>query len=590
MRNITTINARAYLWPLRLVCLLAFLLTTIMAKGVNNHYYYKATVTSQGNGKVYISKTNNQPNNNEYKVDYMDITGDESNGESYATANLYLWVQPDDYYSFDHWERTVSGNKSGAQNFNREVVSLSGSNPFTDNVQYNGSENDKTQINYYAHFKPVTGLVNVSSEGNGTATIDNTESKVGDNVTLTAIPSGGSIFLGWTKDNGSSYVSTANPYSFTVSSRGTYKAHFSTVSDKVYVRLQNKSTGRFISFWGTGSPTGSITNTLTFGNSLKMIAAASAQGNPTTVFMKATHKDGLSSVGDDLTAHGISYSSLAGTHMLTLEKNGDAYRIKNGNSYLCDAGGDWLQMKTMSSADTSADWYVYTLDENTTQGAFGANTKAKYTKDGKYYTTMYADFAYQCMDGVKAYYLPLDEDTYDKEYQIVRFAEVPNGKVPANMAVVLECDNVQNDAATTPSDVTNRLRPLLPGAEGTPTEGSIISEGSHFLKGYVSVNGSTVANNNTTMYVLSYDNSLGFYKYSKSSMTPNKAYLDIDGTQEIVTNPSAVKYAFGRVNPSTTDPDDPSDNPSTDSKGDMNSDGKLTIADVMILVKKIVEE
>ena len=96
-------------------------------------------------------------------------------------------------------------------------------------------------------------------------------------------------------------------------------------------------------------------------------------------------------------------------------------RYYNGNtminrSYLCDEGSesDWAVLKSDVS-DGSHFWDVYVLDEQITEGAFGANAKSKYTHDGKYYTTMYAPFPYKLLDGVKAYYLPISEQSYNKD-------------------------------------------------------------------------------------------------------------------------------------------------------------------------------
>ena len=86
----------------------------------------------------------------------------------------------------------------------------------------------------------------------------------------------------------------------------------------------------------------------------------------------------------------------------------------------------------------------------------------------------------------------------------------------------------------------NRLVPL------TETVAPIINEGEHFLKGYVSVNGDTRANNKETMYVLSFGKTLGFYLYSKDNMNPNKAYLDTRVALEDYPNSSSVTFAFGR--------------------------------------------
>ena len=325
-----------------------------------------------------------------------------------------------------------------------------------------------------------------------------------------------------------------------------------------------------------------------------MIDASKAQGNPETVLLKASHKDGNTSIGADLKVHDVSYSDFAEAKYLLQMENVSAgvYRlyaqVGSQKSYLCDSGSGWLSMSVMDTPDASTEWYVYDLSGSMAEGAFGANTKAKYTDgEGKYYTTMFADFAYQCGEGVKAYYLPAIEESYDAEEKRVYFTEISSGKVPANTAVVLECNAVQNDFSSTKT-VVNILKPILPDA--APNQ--IVSESGNLLKGYVSVNGNTVDNDMDKMYVLSYDNHLGFYHSTSSTMSPNKAYLNV-GTilEQNNIDVTAVRYSFGRSGIDNPDnPDNPDDPTPTDLKGDMNNDGQITITDVMLLLKMVSEE
>ena len=590
------------------------LMVVLTGVHATNNYYYEATVTPspQGAGKVYIASSST--NNPSYQSSAQTITGSQFT-IGYGETTLYMYAKANDNYLFSHW---AEGSATGAH------VGTDGNTTYNASVRYESrSESSPTTFNYYAVFIAQTGVIRVKSadETLGSVGISNPDNVDGEEVTLTAYPdaTNGVLFLGWTKDDGTEYVSTDNPYVLVANSdtKGTYTAHFSDAAEKVYVRLQNKKTGRFICFYGDNNGSGAADHTRTiqgntrkdgfkFDNCWKLISATDAQGNPETVFLRAGHAGGTGvTYGADLASHGIQYSGLihetnSNTHMLSLEKSGEVYYIYTtftGNnatmrSYFCDegTGTDWLVMKsTADLADfdpESAQWYVYTLDASTKEGALGANTKAKYIKGDKYYTTMYADFAYQCLDGVKAYYLKHEEATYDQDLNMVFFTEVPDGKVPANMAVVLECTDVQNDFTSTKT-VLNRLVPLLD--KDAPAQ--IINEGEHFLKGFISVNGSTRENNKETMYVLSFKNSLGFYWYSKDYMTPNKAYLDTRVALQDYPNAATVKFAFGRnVIDNPDDPDDP-DNPTpTDLKGDMNNDGKITVADVMILVNKIVNE
>ena len=237
-------------------------------------------------------------------------------------------------------------------------------------------------------------------------------------------------------------------------------------------------------------------------------------------------------------------------------------------SYFCDEGTQWLVMKSVQGLEDidpeSYQWYVYTLDENSTVGAFGANTKEKFTRDGKYYTTMFADFPYKCLPGVNAYYLDIDTEEFNHEMEnhVVHFTKVPNGIVPANLPVILECDAIQNEFKVKEDKtvVLNRLVPLVDTSSNPlPKVSDFFPDNKpQFLHGYVLENNkNAVVNNSGTMYVLSNDDSskenhLGFYHSTKSTMTPNKAYLDT--RVDVSNNPVAAQmtFAFGKDNEGNT--------------------------------------
>ena len=217
----------------------------------------------------------------------------------------------------------------------------------------------------------------------------------------------------------------------------------------------------------------------------------------------------------------------------------------NGNqrdSYLCDEGSDWAVMKTNSGSylPEGAEWIIYDLTDSETTGALGANTKAKYTDGQKYYTTMFSYFPYKFGSGVKAYYLPLSKENYNEETNTVTFTEI-TGNVPANTAVVLECDAVQNENGEV-ANVKNILIPLTETVEALPN--------GNLLKGYISLNGSAVENNKEKMYVLSCKNGkLGFFHSSNENMSPNKAYIEmIDIVEQTYPQAKNASFSFGDIN------------------------------------------
>ena len=532
------------------------------------HYAANAYVSPTGAGKVYVSSEAN--NNPPYQNSPHKITGKQTT-VGYGEVTLYYYAQANEGFIFDHWAK---------ESVNGESVGTSSSYT-AQGLQFRStSSGSPTTFNYYAVFTAQTGMIKVKSANDnlGGVSISNPDNKITDTepVTLTANPdiSNGVMFLGWKKNNQGDLI-TNNPLVLTVSeeTEGTYWAYFSEPAEKVYIRLKNNKTERFLSFYGTGTVSDhtrdlendgtiykDVKDGFKFNGSFKMIDPTDAQGNPSTVFLRSGLGQGTGvTKGVDFSAHGTAYSKLVGAdtskpdgkYMLTMEGNGSSVRIYTNYTvkvtvdtwlgpqtrelvlptYLCDEGGDFVVMKTIKDLSEeeqdAAEWTLYSLDESTTEGAFGANTKAKYTKEGKYYTTMYTDFPYQLLDGVNAYYLKFNEEFTEITDRVV-FTPVEGGKVAANTAVVLECDNVQNDINST-TTVTNRLLPLT---DNYPT--MTINPSENFLRGYVSVNGEKEENIQKRMYVLSSKNDkLGFYHSTAGYMTPNKAYLLIpEGVEE----------------------------------------------------------
>ena len=535
----------------RMLCTIVLLTVSLLSVTATSTYYYnvKATATPNGYGKVYVSRTSTT------NPDYQE-TSTSSGDVSYIgrpTLNFNFYAQAtNENYIFSHW---ASGSADGTP--------VGTSTSFNTDLEISSTtRNSPTTYNYYAVFVAQEGLIKVVSadESKGSVTISNPNNIENEEVTLTANPdvTNGVLFLGWKKNNqdgpNDGYYKKDNPLVLTANddTKGTYYAYFSNPQEKAYIRLQNKKTGRFLCIYGNQQATvhnrtiqGSTRQDgFTFTNSLKLIAKDEAQGNPATVFLRAGNPSGSGvTIGGDLTAHGVSYKThLAknNNYALTMVNTDKGVRIYTTftyssvtfSSYLCDEGGNtqYAVMKSFGEGvDESATyWSLYTLDEANTEGAFGANAKAKFTKDNKYYTTMYTDFPYKLLDGVNAYYLTIPEggmdeleEEFDRHNVVFMPVEGEDKIVPANMAVILECPSVQNDINST-SNVTNRLLPL------TESVSPIVDEGLNFLKGYISLNNRKVANDNNRMYILSVNpvnGALGFFHSTGKNMTPNKAYL-----------------------------------------------------------------
>ena len=545
----------------KITAMMAMMLVAVAANAFTSTYYYSANayVAPTGAGKVYVS--DNQTNNPNYQTSSsISTTSYRSVGQ--PTVNLYFYASANEGYLFQGWASTANGSI------------LSTSNPYNVSQRITSeNQNSPTNVTRYAIFQEQTGLVKVYSESasRGTVDINNVDNALGDEVVLTATPdaANGVHFLGWKYGSldAEDYVSTDNPYTFTVTTEneGNYYACFSAAQEQVYVRIKNRHTGRYLSVYGNTHAQAhnrTMSNEtrqdgFIFNSGLKMISADEAQGNPTTVFRRNGNPGGHGlTYNVDLYAQTVSFTNnlTDQSHKLVFDEysdeDGKYYTIVtvmdlgsnvSVSSYLTDEGTDWAVMKSYANDDeydSATEWEVYVLDEDEVNGQFGANAKARYTQNDMYYTTMYTDFPYKVLDGVKAYYLAADESSYQEGSNTIIFTEIESGIVPANTPVILECTEVQNAASV--AEVKNRLLPLI-NVEVEPIV--------NLLSGYISVNGNRIANNQQYMYILTMNtqNILGFYHTANQYMTPNKAYLDASAAQEAINSQNAknVRLSFG---------------------------------------------
>lgn len=221
-------------------------------------------------------------------------------------------------------------------------------------------------------------------------------------------------------------------------------------------------------------------------------------------------------------------------------------------SFLCNEDGEYAVMRALVTNNSSqykntqyapegAEWRIIELTERgSTEGAFGANAKAANEKDGKYYTTMFSYFPYKLSGGVKAYYLPMNESmSYDRNANKVTLTEVSGGIVPANTAVVLECNAVQDNS------VNNLLYPIV-------DESTVQALGyENLLRGYNYVVGrdQQITNDPENMYILATKNGkLAFYHSSGTYMSPNKAFLDLTNLpSDLQQAAKTATFSFGDI-------------------------------------------
>ena len=245
-----------------------------------------------------------------------------------------------------------------------------------------------------------------------------------------------------------------------------------------------------------------------------------------------------------------------------------------GTRYLVDDNGK-LALNESKSAQ-NAKWYIKPVTY--------FNVKPEVEFGGKYYTTMYVPFAFKLSKNVEKAYAVTAIDT-DGSVQIEEVAA--NGEtVPAGTPVVLECtSNVTADCQLIPTDAPLFTAPDVSITADAPSASTATNyTGTNLLKGNYYCNqdgtmtfskpsgtGSFNANHYTArtnkMYTIGITASekLGFVKATGTAMPANKAWIEYDGTAELVL---------------------PIENNTL--KGDVNMDGQVNVADVTTLVDYIL--
>lgn len=583
-------------WLHRLAVLVIGLICVVGNVRATATYYYSAnaSVASTGGGKVYVSDTDGGT------ISYASTSKKEGSVDAYFGADayqtFYFYASPNPGYTFQGWKKDNKGDFVQTDPY------------FTVSPKIEGTGWhliggwDRTPVNYTAYFQEITGYVKVVSTNpeRGYVAISNPDNKIGDDVTITAYPniSKGIVFLGWKTSNSSSapYITTDNPYSLTVTGSATYYAFFSEPATSVYCILKNVKTGKYLNFYGNQQATKHTTiktydgknyevhDGYVFTNGLNTISQEEAVNNPLIVFKRiSTTADGrvLGYLASDVnmqtssnsTPDAVSTDVLIGdqTHHMVFSQSpttSNAFRIHASitvkhewyeatfDSYLYD-GGDFVSMQSFDNPNAveGIDWEIINLTEGQVEGAFGITANSRFESDGKYYTSMYAPFAYKLLDGVNAYYLNPDEDNYQEATNTLKMTKIASGEiVPANMPVILECSSAGNPAG-------NRLLPVG-GSSKYPITGEYAS---NLLRGYNQVYSrdnyiieynkkyQAVANDHDYMYVFSIkNNNLGFYHLNGATTTipKNKAYLHLGVTfenisEELNQKANNVKLAFG---------------------------------------------
>ena len=246
-----------------------------------------------------------------------------------------------------------------------------------------------------------------------------------------------------------------------------------------------------------------------------------------------------------------------------------------GARYLVDDNGK-LAINESNSAQ-NARWYIELVNH------FNVTPEVEF--GGKYYTTLYVPFAFILSNNVAKAYV-VTAIAADGSVEIEEVA-ANGGIVPAGTPVILECtSNVTADCQLIPTGGAPLFTaPNVSITTGAPTASTATNyTGTNLLKGnyYCNQDGTITfttssgtssfnANHFTTrtnkMYTIGITASgrLGFVKATGTAMPANKAWIEYEGSAELVL---------------------PIENNTL--KGDVNHDGKVDVADVTTLVDYIL--
>lgn len=529
-----------------------------------SYYPFRTTVTVSptGAGKVYASYDGNAKTTTENSANYDETIRDwDMEG---CTTTVTLSATANTGYRFLRWEEDNSGRvvsrvatTTDSQDYDTNEASYNTRYlawlPFLGNILPYNVYSTRRDFKYTAFFAlqgNVIARVKTGQESIGSADILEETLTPGNEITLVASNINGSEFQGWAFDhwelNGVN-VSTEKTIKVTVPTTQntlTYIAHFRKADTEYYCFIRNKSTGRYLKLsdkkdytkpTNTNNPVGSFNGSFTL-----VSEKAKAITDPGCVFTISGTSDNNMVKKVTLISQGVAVGFLPGSQIINDNTNGltispasdGAYYI-SANYHVSQSGYDAdipIYFRDNSGTpdisgarSTASEWEILELSRaSLSQNFFGLAPNSALVKDGKYYTTLYTTFPYELQSG-RAYYVNHESivpygDENEGKFRVV-CQEITNKKVPANQAVIIECDGL--------SPENNKILPLSQSAEV-----DIIQE--NFLRGHITFR-DKIKTGDGNIYVISVGQAsgLGFYKLKTGVQMPdNKAYSTLNEEQQ----------------------------------------------------------
>ena len=514
-----------------------------------------------GAGKAYASYDGNEKTPTTTSANYDDTISDYSTEGT--TASVTLSATANAGYRFLRWEDeegsiiSRTATTTATQVYDTSEASRTRNNRWWDflNLFPYYTYNTRRQFTYTAYFAlqgSVIAKVATGQESIGSANIQEEELTPGAEITLQASNINGSEFNGWSFDhwelNGET-ISTEKIINVTVPTTEvtlTYVAHFRKADTEYYCFIRNKKTGRYLklSDWKSYTKPTSTSNPVgSFNGSFTMVSndENKAITDPGCVFTIAgtSENNGVKKV--TLISQGVAVGFLPGSRIIADNKYGLTISPASSGAYYISAicklsasghetevpiyfrdNGNSKEPDIAGARSDASEWEILELSASTlSQHYFGLAPNSALERNGKYYTTLYTTFPYQLQSGT-AYYVnhesivPYGDGS---KFRVV-CQEITNGKVPANQAVIIECDGLYPE--------NNKILPLPQNDETLETlSGNYLKGNIAFKDGEKTGNGS--------IYVLSIGQSsgLGFFKLKEGTLVPdNKMYTSLNEEQQ----------------------------------------------------------
>ena len=538
-----------------MICLIAVLGSGKVFAGYSTYPFRTTVIVNQtptGAGKAYASYDDNAQTATTTTRNY-DKTISDANTDG-TTATVTLSATANTGYRFLRWEDgngsviSRTATTTATQEYDITGASSTPHNRWWDVFRlftyytYN-TQRVFTYTAYFALQGSVIARVATGQESIGSADILEEVLTPGAEITLKASNINGSEFNGWAFDHwelNGEVISTSKQLKVTVPTTSqtlTYIAHFVKADTEYYCFIRNKATGKYLKLSDQKTYTKPSNNNNPVG---------SFNGSFTLVTLAGTSKNnGINKA--TLVSQGVSVGYLQGSKIIYDNDYGLTISPASSGAYYISAHYEAQQQGTTleiplyfrdnngtpdlaGARSATSEWEILELSASTlSQHYFGLAPNSLLERDGKYYTTLYTTFPYELQSGT-AYYV--DHESIvpygdGSKFRVV-CQKITNGKVPANQAVIIECDG------TDPA--SNKILPL-------PQNNETLS--GNYLKGNIAFKDGQKTGNGS-IYVLSVGQSsgLGFYKLREGTPVPdNKMYTRL--TEEQQNFAKSITFCIG---------------------------------------------